>query len=139
MQLGPEVNGAGVVQAKDEWAVVVSQVSKCLRPGAIAGLMFPALGIGSGNSLLPAGYNGPMASTADVASTAVTLREFLESVPPGEFLGILDLGGDITYGGGGARIANLNRPEILLYCDSDACAGNRFFRTGDSVSAQTRL
>ena len=78
-----------------------------------------------------------MASTADVASTAVTLREFLESVPPGEFSGILDLGGDITYGGGGARIANLNRPEILLYCDSDACAGNRFFRTGDSVSAQT--
>lgn len=76
-----------------------------------------------------------MASNSDGASAAITLRDFLESVPPGQFSDVVDLGGDITYPASGSRVANLNRPEIMLYCDSDACNGNRFFSTKDNLAA----
>jgi hypothetical protein len=77
-----------------------------------------------------------MTATTDSSSATIALREFLESVPPGQFSDVIDLGGDISYTGSGGRIANLNRPEILLHCDSDDCSGSRLFGTREGISIQ---
>jgi len=67
----------------------------------------------------------------NVPEVSITLREFLESIPPGSQRRISDIGKEKNYqysGGVGTLTgAKLHRPEILLHCDGAACGGLRVF------------
>ncbi len=60
----------------------------------------------------------------------ISLREFLEHVPPGAITAISDLGGKKSYRPDGTTLAALAMPEITLHCDADiTCDGERLFKT----------
>ena len=56
---------------------------------------------------------------------AISLAEFLESIPPSNITNIAELT-ETKYGTGGDYYEILT-PEIQLHCPDDACNGTRFF------------
>jgi hypothetical protein len=57
----------------------------------------------------------------------ISIVEFFENKPPGSMLAIVDLITKEIYAGGGFNW-RLNTPPLHLYCDSEECAGLRYYR-----------
>jgi len=64
----------------------------------------------------------------DVES-AITLRKFLELVPPGVTATISDLGGLVLPSGS----VSWTGPDILLHCENESCGGMRLFKSHSTV------
>lgn len=67
---------------------------------------------------------------AEIAEKRISLKEFLERVPPGTYSPISDLGGTKSYPPSGTALAQLAFPEIILHCETEGtCGGDRVFKT----------
>jgi len=63
---------------------------------------------------------------ANETAESITLVDFLQSTPPGQFREVSDLG--VYKASSGARYFEINTPDLTLFCSSSACMGPRFFR-----------
>lgn len=72
--------------------------------------------------------------------TVVSMREFLEGVPPGTTENISDLCGDWYYSASGEAYSYLTLPEIMLYCDTElSCDGFRLFASQDRFEVRPKV
>jgi hypothetical protein len=75
------------------------------------------------------------AAKSEKADKGISLRCFLETVPPGgQDTTITDLGHGTIYESGISVGAQLVQPDILLHCDTHtSCGGLRLFLTKDEI------
>jgi hypothetical protein len=66
---------------------------------------------------------------ASVSDEVMTLKEFLENVPPGKAQAVIEKVHTYTRAGGLGPAYYLPMPMIQLHCTDEACGGLRFFVT----------
>ena len=65
---------------------------------------------------------------------SIGLPEFLEEIPPGQLMRIIDISSKKFSKRYGMEINAILCPDIQLHCDNEACNGIRFFRCTDQDS-----
>ncbi len=70
--------------------------------------------------------------TSDMSAPSISMAEFLELIPPGNWKRINEIASTRTRAGAPA-ISTINSPQIRLWCDHTACNGPRFFRIASDL------
>ncbi len=72
--------------------------------------------------------NATPAQAIKEESVAMSLVDFLESIPPNQLIAIGDLASREWHPDRGRSVDQLRTPDLQLHCPNDACNGTRFFR-----------
>lgn len=72
--------------------------------------------------------NATRAQAVKEESVAMSLVDFLESIPPNQLIAISDLASSEWHPDHARSVDQLRTPDLQLHCPNDACNGTRFFR-----------